>query len=113
MFNKLESIYDPIFARLPYWLAAGIVRTIKVAIAGVIAFILVALGDGSIAAQINFLPGEYVPFIIMALTTFFTGLDKSLRARGVIDEVTNLPTSGIGTGPDDGQPEDPVMNQPL
>ncbi len=93
MLDKLVPI------QLPYPIRGAIIRSVRTAIAILLAGLAASIADGSIIAQIAFIPEEYKPVVLFGLSTAFVGIDKFLRERDLVanpDE--ELPTSD-NTGP--------------
>jgi hypothetical protein len=79
---------------LPYPIRGGIIRAIRTAIAILLAALAVSIADGSIIESFSFIPAEYAPVILLALSTAFAGLDKWLRERGLVAEDAEIPLVG-------------------
>jgi len=82
---------DRILPAMPYPIRGAIIRAIRVAIAILLAGLAASIADGSIIAGLSFLPPEYVPVVIMLLTVLFTGVDKWLRERGLVEDDAAIP----------------------
>jgi hypothetical protein len=80
---SLDSLFP---ASVPYPIKGGIIRGIRTGIAFVLAGVAASIADGSLVHEIRFLPPEYVPFVTLGLTTAFTGVDKWLREKGLVDQ---------------------------
>lgn len=78
--------------QLPYPIRGAIIRSIRTGIAILLAGVAASIADGSIIAQISFIPEEYRPVVLLGLSTLFVGIDKYLRERDLVgSEDDNIP----------------------
>lgn len=97
--EKKSQLFDPIFKAFPYPIAGAIVRGLRGFIAVVMPAIIAAVADGSIFANIHFIPQGNIPLIVAIATPIVLGIDKWLREKGLEDELKDLPTSLVTSGP--------------
>lgn len=102
-----STIFDPLFKRLPYPIAAALVRGIRSFTTIFIAALIASVADGSIFHEIQAIPPGQIPLLVAVISPILMGVDKWLRERGLQEEIKDLQTSGISTGP----PED-IINPP-
>lgn len=93
------SVLDTVLpTSIPYPIRGGIIRAVRTGVAILLAAVAASLTDGSIISQVDFIPTEYKPAIILGLSTAFAGVDKWLRERDLVGDVpeedADVPTSG-------------------
>lgn len=97
-----SPFFDIFFQKLPYPVAAGIVRGIKVGLSFIIAAIAAGIANGSLISGIGIIPPEYTTFATLVLTSAIISAEKYLRENGLINDTKDLPTSTVSdTGPVD------------
>lgn len=105
--EKKSTLFDPIFKKLPYPIASGIVRGIRAFFAIVMPILITGIADGSL------LEGKFTidPKLtaVAVLTPIILGVDKWLREKGLEDDTSDTPISLIGSGPTD---DDTSANTP-
>lgn len=104
-----SSIFDPIFNKLPYPIASGLVRGLRAFLGILMPVLIAAIADGSIFSNIHVIPQGYIPLIIALATPFVLGIDKWLREKGLEDAVAKASTSLASTGP---APTDTLADTP-
>lgn len=73
-------------ASLPYSIRGSIIRGIRTFLSTVMAGIFTAITNGTIISNLNFIPKDYAPVVLLLLTTIFMTADKYLREKGLEDD---------------------------
>lgn len=69
----------------------GILRGLRTLAAIFVAGLGVMVADGSITSELNFLPKDVAPLIILFLPPLITGFDKYFREKDIEKEIENTP----------------------
>lgn len=108
-----SPFFDVFFRNLPYPLASGIVRAIKTGLSFILAGLAVAIADGTLLKGIGFIPAGYLPVLTVILGMLFTGLEKTLRENGLLNDVKDIEISPVSSGPPDDVVSPPVITNDI
>lgn len=102
----MSSVFDPIYNALPGPLGMAVVRGIRALVTIVAVAVVAGVSDGTIFANIHFIPSGELPLIEAIATPLVLSFDKWLREKGL--ENPDLPTSSAVGGPPPPEPVSPV-----